>query len=150
LECGDLQRDCGSAGRGFPHVLLLVARNGQQPRIRTFRYAFERPGRQRPLESGGYGVLRYGEVTIACSHQSDQSRRGGAGNMFCRLTCFDVNHSCVTHVPSTVWVAPGRISTAPQWAGGACRAHSIASSRSETSITMMPPICSFVSAYGPS
>ena len=60
---------------------------------------------------------------------------------------------CAGHAvqtPSTVWVATGRISTAPHCTGGACPAQPKAASRSGTSTMKTPPSCSLVSAKGPS
>jgi hypothetical protein len=147
---GRLQRHVPAVRGRLPLVPLAVAGDRQQPAFRVVRYAVARPRDQRLLERLGQRFLSQLEVAGGGGQQRDQPavrRPRGALHHAGRAV---TGHDDGTQAPASMWTAPGRTSTVPHEAGGACRAHSSALSRSGTSMMTIPPNCSLVSANGPS
>src|SRR5205823_7004379 len=93
----------------------------------------------RPLlgrDGEGFGHRVLGEIDVA----EDTDQRGGAPAGF----------SAEDGIEGFIHPSAGRTSTGPSQAAAALPAHASAASRSGASIIQKPPICSFVSAYGPS
>ena len=123
------------AGRLAPQpVDRPVAGGGRDPAARVRRHARLRPALGRDRERLGHRVL--GEVDVA--EDTDQRRGAAAG-----LAPED-GGQVLAHRVVQPWI--GRTSMGRSHAAAALPAHSRAASRSGTSITQKPPICSFDSA----
>src|SRR5947209_10941425 len=110
-----------------------VAGGGGDPAAGVRRDPLLRPLLGRDREGFRHCVL--GELDVA--EDADQSGSAAPG-LASKYRVESVSHPCI-----------GRTSIGPSLAAAALAARSSATSRSAASMTQNPPICSFVSGYGP-